>query len=144
MKSLSVKVGVVLFIFGLIILGNIEVWGADWRVYGEPASDIGVYYYDADSISSPSKNIVRVWEKVVYSAKGVISHIEELGELYENLSYTVTLWEVDCVQKKEQILKTNWYSKDETSLSSTEFQKTSWTFVNPDSMGEALYEVVCK
>ena len=39
MKSLLGKLGV-LFI-GLLILGNAEVWGADWRLYAE--TEIGDY-----------------------------------------------------------------------------------------------------
>jgi len=33
MKSLSFKLGVILI--GLMILGNAEVWGADWKFYGQ-------------------------------------------------------------------------------------------------------------
>ena len=140
MKLLLVKLGVIFFIF--TIFGYVKVWGADWRSYGE--SSIGVYYYDADGITRPSKNIVRVWEKVVYSAKGVKKHVEESGKRYENLSHSLNLWEVDCVEKKERILQTTEYLKDGTVLSSTQSQKTPWSFVSPTSIGEALYEAVCK
>jgi len=142
MKPLLVKLVVVLI--GLAIFGYAEVWGADWRIYAKPESGIGVYYYDADGITRPSKNIVRVWEKVVYSAKGVKRYVEESGKRYENLSHSLNLWEFDCVEKKERILQTTEYSKDGTVLSSTQSQKTPWNFISPTSIGEALYEAVCK
>ena len=67
MKSLLVKFGVILI--GLLILGNAEVWGADWKFFGS-AKD-GLYFYDPQSITRPSENIVRVWTKTSYNEMGV-------------------------------------------------------------------------
>ncbi len=51
-----------------------------------PTSDY-LGYYDAQSITRPSKNIVRVWVKWDYTEKGVIENVKRLGKKYENLSY---------------------------------------------------------
>ena len=145
MKSLSVKLGVILFIIGLIISYNVEVWGADWKAYG--ASEImGVYYYDASSITHPSKNIVRVWDKIVFSERGVIDAAKKLGERYKNTSFAISLTEFECIKKKTRILKCVFYSKDERIIlpSSEQPSKTEWDFIIPGTMADTLHNAVCK
>jgi hypothetical protein len=60
MKSLSVKLGVILI--GIIILGCAEVWGEDWKFYTKGLC--GDYFYDAEGITRPSKDIVGVCVKI--------------------------------------------------------------------------------
>src|SRR4030042_6325939 len=68
MKSLPVKLGVILI--GLVICGCAEVWGEDWKHYGDDEKFSA--YYDVQSITRPSKNIVRVWLRWDWTEKGVI------------------------------------------------------------------------
>ena len=76
MKSLSVKLGVILI--GLAIFGYAEVWGADWKLYGVHENFSA--YYDAQSITRPSKNIVRVWIRWDWTEKGVLDYGGEFWE----------------------------------------------------------------
>jgi len=142
MKSLSLKLGVVLI--GLMIFGYTEAWGADWISLGKAEVDIGEFYYDRGSITHPSKDIVRVWEKIVYSEKGVNTQVEELGKRYKNLSHTLNLWEVNCVEKQTRILQSTAYSKDGTIIISAASSKSEWEFIIPGSVGEGLHSAVCK
>ena len=137
------KFGVILV--GLAIFSYTEVWGADWRVIGQPTvKDAGVLYYDADSITHPSKNIVRTWIKKVYSKSGVTRYAKEIGKRFENLSYAVELYEVNCIEKKILLLESTAYSKDGDVIISSKSQPTEWNSIVPGSMGEALYGSVCK
>jgi hypothetical protein len=92
MKSLLVKFGVI-FIIGLAIFGNAEVWGADWKLFGD--YDNYLIYYDAQSITRPSKNIVRVWIRWDYTKKGVMDMVGKFGKKYENLDYLKYLCEIN-------------------------------------------------
>jgi len=62
MKFISVKLGVILLIIGLIF-GHAEVWGVDWCHYG--MSEKGQFYYDKDSLTYLPEGVVRVWERVI-------------------------------------------------------------------------------
>ena len=62
MKSLSVKLGVVLVFIGLTIFGYAEVWGADWKLFAE--TDSYECFYDAEDTVPSSNNIVDVWTKL--------------------------------------------------------------------------------
>ena len=127
---------------GLIFFCHIEVLGGDWRYYDE--NNYRVNYYDAESITRTSEGIVRVWEKWVFTEKGVIDAVERLGEKYKTLSYVTVLNEVHCTDGRISLLSSTFYSKDGKVLFSFDYQATDWGFIVPEARGEALYEILCK
>jgi hypothetical protein len=147
MKSLSGKLGVILVVMGFAIFGYAEVWGADWRFYGETYKYS--CFYDAKSISHPSENIVEVSEKQDYTNKGVNFMVGELGTKYENLSHSITLWQINCADKKFRFLSLTHYSKEKKVIHSWKVLYSSgpqeeWSRFIRDSIGERLYKAVCK
>src|SRR5512139_2259438 len=62
MKSISVTLGMILLVIGLIF-GHVEVWGVDWCHYGR--SEKEQFYYDKDSLTSLPEGVMRVWERVI-------------------------------------------------------------------------------
>jgi hypothetical protein len=141
MKSLSVRLGVTLSVIGLIIFGNIEAWGVDWKIYSE--HELAIYSYDTESLTRTSKNITRVWVKLVYTNKGVMDWVEKSGGRYKNLWYTIELDEINCQEKKSQTLKIILYSKEGTVLHSSS-REGEWDYIIPGSIREVLYQAVCK
>jgi len=147
MKSLSVKLGVILAVVGLASLSYAEAWGVDWRFYGR--ADKYSCFYDVKSISRPSENIVEVSEKQDYTNKGIDFMVEGLGKKYKNLSHSITLWQINCVDKKFRFLSLTYYSKEEKVIYSWKVLYSSgpseeWSLIFPSSLGERLYKAVCK
>jgi hypothetical protein len=143
MRSLSVNLGVILFIVGLSIFTCAEVWGADWRLYA--SYDAKTYFYDAESIIHQSKDIVKVWVKINYNEKGVLEIVKQLGEDYKNLSYTTHLEEINCKDKMFRFLSINFYSKDGRIIDSSFDVIDEWTtWVKEKTGGGLLYQAVCK
>ena len=139
MKSLLGKLGVVLI--GLVIFSYTEVWGADWKLYNSGEECLG--YYDAQSITRPSKNIVRFWTKSVWTEKGVLSWVKDSGKKYENLSHTIYLQEINCAEKKIRRLSVTQYGHKGSVIDIID-SPSYWIFINPESMMEILYKEVCK
>ena len=139
MKSLSVKLGVVLS--GLFIFTYGEVWGADWKLYG--FNNYSLLYYDAQSITRPSKNIVRVWEKFTYTEKGVMDTVGSLGKKYEDLSHSINLDEINCIEKMIHSLSGTYYDNG-GGVIYTFSSRSEWDFIIPESLGELLYKEICK
>jgi hypothetical protein len=137
MRSLLVKLGVI----GLIIFIYAEVWGADWKNYA--VTDYYFPYYDAQSITRPSKNIVRVWVKYNWTEKGIIDCVEKLGKKYENVSHTIALRGINCTEKMARIQSTTYYDNKGGVISSTD-SPSEWSFIIPESVDELLYKEVCK
>lgn len=135
MKSLLVKLGILSI--GLMILGYVEVWGEDWKRFG--MNESGVFYYDANSITPPAKNTVRVWTKMVHSKES----IKQAGKGLEDLIYSKRLWEINCADKKIRRISKVAYSKDEKILISDN-KEEKFQNINPKSLEQDLYEKVCK
>ncbi len=136
MKSLSVKVGIIFFIIGFTF-GNIEAWGADWKPIFKHS---GMFLYDAESITRPSKNIVSVWTKLLHSKEVV----KEYGEEYKNLNYSLILHEFDCQERKMRLLSIHFYSEGGITTKYFDHDKPDWHSFGPEGAEEALYKVVCK
>jgi Surface-adhesin protein E len=141
MKSLSVKLGIVLI--GLAIFTYVEVWGEDWKFLRMSKGGDNCYY-DADGITWPSKDIVRGSVKIVYSEKSVNREIERPGSSYKDLSYSIILWEMHCIEKKAALLQITTYSKNENVIKSIKYDAKKWASIVPETMGEDLYKELCK
>jgi len=143
MKPLLGKSGVVYVIIGLTIFSYAEVWGANWKFLRMSKGGDNCYY-DADSITRPSKNIVRGSVKIVYSEKSVNREMERLGPSYKDFSHTIILWEMNCIEKKAAFLETTAYSKNEKVIKSIKAKTITWASIVPETMGEDLYKALCK
>jgi len=139
MKSLSVKLGVVLV--GLAIFDYAEVWGADWKLYDK--NDSFSYYYDTQSVSYLSKNMVRVWLRIDVKEKGLIDMGEALGRKLENLRYMVGLIEFNCLEKKNRSLSLTLYDEKGYPIFYDD-KSMNWEFIVPESVEDVLYQEVCK
>ena len=139
MKSLSIKLGVVLI--GFLIFGYAEVWGADWKSFGKNEYYAG--FYDAQSITRPSKNIVRVSMRLDCKETGVMDMVRRLGKKYENVSHLIHLVEINCEEKKIHRLSGTVYDNKGEVISSFN-SPSEWRLIAPESIGENLYKEVCK
>ncbi len=141
MKLLSIKLKIVILIIGLIIISVGDVYGADWKLYWFHEKLFA--YYDAQSITHPSKNIVRVWTRTDYTEKSAIDMVGKLGKKYENLSYTIILCETNCVKKMSRFLSGTYYDNRGGVIDSSN-SPSEWFFIIPKSVGDSLYEEICK
>ncbi len=135
----------ILGVIGLLLLCCGENWGADWRLLGE--NEWAASYYDADSITRPpSKIILRVSEKKVFTEKGVAEAAGRsgFGEKYRDLSFVVAVSELNCAEKQKRTLSLTWYSKDGKILSSDEGLSARWDPIFPGSISETLYQRLCR
>ena len=137
----------------------VEVWGANWKLY--MANDFGGWFYDAETITRPSKDTVRVWGKTVYTDKGVMRRVtdmrvisekykaiyekyKDLESKYKDLSYEQNLIEINCANRKSRTLKGTSYSRDGSVLWNFTPEAPDWNEVVPGSVVVALYEIICK
>ena len=143
MKLMIGKLMVILTVMGLLIFGNGEVWGENWKfvLKNKAGDDV---YYDADSVTRPSKGIVRVLTKVVLSEKTVNREVERLGPSYKDMSHRVILQEMNCMEKKGAFLEITTYSKKGNILSSIKPNEATWVSIPPESSGEPVYKLLCK
>lgn len=136
MKSLLGRLGVILI--GLSIFGCAEMRGGHWEVFSSTDLYEG-FYYVSKSHFLYKDTVVQVSVKLEYTKKGIAEYVKEFGKDYENLSYSLQSWEVDCRAKKERILSNRRYSV-EGNLINTKSAKGRLS----QSLGKSLSEAVCK
>src|SRR5512139_3532541 len=103
MKSLSVKLGVILFVIGLAIFGNIEVWGADWKLIedAKASSSDSNSYIDMKSIKEFLEGKFRFWILTVFLPPGTTKPTIEEAIKQGRTDYI----ELDCSEKKYRSVK---------------------------------------
>jgi hypothetical protein len=132
---------------GAFLFGTTAGWGADWQFYAK--GEEYEFFYDAESITAPDKNQVKVWVKIVadeemvkrrfLAASGKIPADEDL------FSYQKLLTEINCAERKQRNLTINNYSKNGKYLSSSAASTLGdWQMILPESFGDMLYKKVCK
>ena len=142
MKSLLGKLGIILI--GLAIFTYAEVWGEDWKYFN--SNEDFLCYYDAQSITRPSQNIVSVRTRKNYTEKSVLDWVREFGKEYENLSYGIDIVEINCSEKTCRIQSMTYYDSKGKVIESYSISNPSfgWDFIPPKSIIEVLYKAVCK
>ncbi len=140
MKSLAVKWSCV----GLILFCSAEAWGADWKLFAE--TDSYQCFYDAEDTVPSSNGVVDVWAKLEYTKRGIRGIVEKFGSHYEDLSYSLELWEINCPKRKDRLLSITEYSAEGKILysNSSEGRHPAWKMIPRESVDESLYHAVCK
>jgi hypothetical protein len=172
MKSISVSLGIMLLVIGLIS-DPVEAWGVDWCHYG--TSDMGQFYYDKDSLTYLPENVVRVWERVIkdedlkkafeekkeatqkfiegkVSGKKALSK-EQTELLYEQwqkefvrdlvISEKRMLIEVKCGEKMFRLTSGVEYDDKGNAKKGFAASQVEWLPVGPEEPIEGLYNLVC-
>jgi len=140
MKSLLRMVGVILVWFA--IFSGAKAWGADWRLYFNDSD--AQFYYDKESITNSSENIVSVWVREKLTREGIDNAVRALGGKYADLSYLRILYEINCRDKKISDLAFSFYSEQGFLINSKFNNEKQWNFIMSGSMGDFLYRAVCK
>ncbi len=126
-----------------------QVGGADWKLLGSNA--VSVCYYDSQSITRPSMNIVRGSKYCSFTAEaktyfaGTIGKTIEGRRTLENMSYSIDLWEINCKNKVVSLVSVTLYSKEGKVVGVEDHVKSPVTrSIVPTSLDDLLYKEVCK
>jgi hypothetical protein len=136
------KYGVIFAVIGLILLGDAEGWGADWRQYF--STEYGKYYFDVETLTYSTNVTLRTSVKIILTDKGVKSTAQMLGKEYENLEHTIQSLEINCATKTINILEVTTYSKTGDMISREENSSPDWRSTSPKTPNEALLKAACK
>lgn len=147
--SESLKSAAVIIIFALMIVFLSTPAGAsDWKSYG--TAKYYDYEYDAESVTWPAEDIVRVWSKdMVKGDEGILYITKErqkrelATEGYDKYLYTAHYIEFQCSSKQDRLLAMHDYNREGIALYSEEFPLSDWVNIVPGSQAGQLYKIVC-
>jgi hypothetical protein len=132
-------------IFAALSLFLILPWdlpAADWKVYA--GTDEGQFYYDAESVARPAKNMVHLRHKATFSENGIRRIMEIFGKEYEDLAYSISVREIDCAARKIRSLGVTYFSRSGKALDAAIDSRTEWHSIEPTAVIEGLFQIVCK
>lgn len=139
LKSLS-RLGLILGVVGLTIFSNADVQGFDWKHYG--TNEEGSYFYETETMTRLSQNVVRLWVQSIYTERGVSHWVRDGGKEFQNLDFSLILSEYNCVDRSIRHLRIRFYSKDGEVF--YPIKNDEWHFFAPDPMSGILFEEVCR
>ena len=123
MRSLSARLGVFFLMVGLTV-GYSTVWGADWREFAEATT--GVFHYDAASVTTPSKGLVKVW-------------------IHNVTKHETNLVEFSCMAASYRVLDVIVYDASGRIKEREDYyDNSSWLSISPKSVLEPLHKIVCR
>jgi hypothetical protein len=135
--------GVILAVIGYMILfWYTEGWGADWKLYSQTPE--ALYYFDVRSVNPSHENTISVEVKLNFTDKGVIEMVEQFGKDYQNISYELHHYEINCADKKFRVSSVTRYSKNGRILLRVSRDESEWIPIPPDSTSESLCKMVCR
>ena len=98
-----------------------------WIYYG--TTEKGNHFYDKSSITKVSSKVIKVWTKLQFS------NVEN--------RYTVSLHELDCVNRTEKYLKVILYNNQGEILHDSELSNPEIRQIIPESLNEGLLKNIC-
>jgi hypothetical protein len=129
-----------------------EAKGSEWVSVGTALGD-NKFFYDNETLTKLPNDIMKLWEKIEYSAKQRKEHIKwrtSKGynvDRYDTLSHTLNLIEVNCAKRESRTMMTIDYSSTFGSLDSNTFKwqpSEGWSPIIPESMMENIFKAVCQ
>jgi len=141
--NMRMRYGVIFVVIEyMVLLWYAEGWGADWKFYSQTPE--ALYYFDVGSVTSSRENTISVQVKLDFTDKGVIDMVEQSGKEYQDISYELNDYEINCADKKFRVLSVIRYSKSGEILLRVSREETEWVSMPPDSTSESLAKMVCK
>jgi hypothetical protein len=116
-------------------------------------TDHGYWYYDKSSLINLNNKYIRVWNKLKYSKVQKEKEIKLLKELngykpqygWENLDYGMTLYELDCLNNTDKLIRVIKYNNEGKILLDIDVPDTDQHIdhIIPGSNIEGLIIKVC-
>jgi hypothetical protein len=138
--SLGNLAAILTFVYLLVIHGNAKA-DEDWVLYG--VTKYLILFYDAKSITHPSKDTVKLWIKSVSKCNDSKEWAVKNHPNCANVDwvYVLTLTEINCSIKQDHDVKSVGYSKEGGPVVNDE--GSQWSDIPPESYAEGLYLDVC-
>ena len=118
--------------------------GPEWVLVDE--NPVSSFYYDRSGITKPREGILRVTTRVIYTEEGKEETLETLkpAKGYENLYESRFLFDLDCKEWKNKLLRVTHLDKAGTQLKMFDLaEKTDWEDIPPDARIEAVADTEC-
>ena len=143
---INIKLLPFVFIITMVLIssdGYGEAAEGDFILYG--VTKYLMLYYNPNSITRPSKDVVRLKIKVVSKCNDSKDWAVKEHPNCSNIDwdYVVTSTEINCSSKKDRDIESVGYDTEGKPVESLVTETSEWSDIEPESYTEALYKLVC-
>lgn len=94
------------------------------------------FFIDSSSVAQDGPGVRKAWVKAVYE--------EPRQEAEGKAEFGISLFALRCVERKLSQRQAVLYNAEGASVRSLKWPTDDWAEIAPESMGEALYDRVCR
>lgn len=136
------KLSRLLIIIGIgLFLSNAKAEGADWRLWYKNTDGL-LFYYDTESISPASKDVINVTGKVEGTEIAVLNPKTKKIDQRSKAENIPCEFQFNCSRRTYRMVSSRVAYEGEThELNSPD---AKWIAITPDSFFEPFYEKVCQ
>ena len=131
------------FILLLTTLLSFNSYSAEWKEVSN------IWELDTSSIHKSYNGNTKFWVREVYT-KEKISNLKKIQQKhgikkdYSKYSYTLSMYELNCSERKIGISSNVSYDKNNEVIEKMDFEFPDMESIVPDSEGENIIQYVCK
>ena len=127
----------------LCVLGASTAKGEDWVFYTRYGDS---FFYDRQNINNPyenCRNVIGVWQKIVYDNESVDRITAHLGVKYADLTESISMIEIDCSRGHAQTKAVTFYDTKGHVIDTKYTTKDDWKEITLRSPLSKLFMAVC-
>ena len=98
-------------------------------------------------LNAPTPGLRIAQTKIIYNQNGVLKHVDKYGEGYLNLDQAISVWEIDCSQRKFRLRSATIYAKDQSIIECYDDGKEKYFAFQDIPVGsylELLSKIICR
>jgi Surface-adhesin protein E len=142
MKGAEMKPRALPALILVLLATSMAAEGATWIYVQADILTGNQYYIDTDRIVRPSKDVVRVWIKYVYSEKAR-DRMRKAKFVHSDASESRSLWEYNCATRESRVRTATWFNSQGEVIDTDTNNALMWNPIGPGTISEELYKAVC-
>ena len=135
----------VAIIIGIVLLFPHSHGKAEESYIPYGVTKYSVLYYNPETITYPSKGVIRLRTKVVSKCNDSKEWMIKDHPNCSNLDWAdvITFTEINCSSKQDRDISSVGYNKEGKPTNSLSAEDAEWDDIIPESYSETLYQLVC-
>lgn len=109
----------------------------DWTYFGKSMYGNNQYF----KLHSEAINTKKIWIK---EEGNNLKMVNNKNKIVSYAGYNLSLYNVDCVDRKLSLMQVDHYNLKNDLLKSTEGYEFKWMYMSPGSLGDMIINAACK
>jgi hypothetical protein len=124
-------------IFLMLFAPLSSLFAQDWTYFGKSKYGNKQYF----KLHSEAINTKKIWIK---EEGNNLKMVNNKNKIVSYAGYNLSLYNVDCVDRKLSLMQVDHYNLKDDLLQSSEGYEFKWIYMSPGSLGDMVIDAACK